>query len=80
MMKLLAIICLLTLAGSAHVIRHAPAESPLDLINEWNLTTMDAAYLLAVHGYNVSYNGTLMLNGTVIKRCPVTGMWEEDKQ
>jgi hypothetical protein len=58
------------------------AESPSELLNATpNMSLQEAAYLLAFHGYNVTYvGGIFMLNGTEIRQCPNTGMWEVDQQ
>jgi len=66
MMKFLAIICLLSMTGFA--------ESPQELLNSTsNMSLPEAAFLLATHGYDVSYvGGIFMLNGTVLA-CPADG-------
>jgi hypothetical protein len=58
MMKLLAIICLLSMS--------CLAESPQELLNSTsNLSLPEAAFLLATHGYQVTYDGdTFWLNET----------------
>lgn len=62
MMKFLAIICLLSMP--------ACAESPEELLNSTsNMSLPEAAFLLATHGYDVTYgDGVFMLNGTDIER------------
>jgi hypothetical protein len=62
MMKFLVIICLLSIT--------ACAESPEELLNSTsNLSLSEAAFLLATHGYNVTYeDGIFMLNGADIER------------
>jgi len=59
MMKLLAIICLLSTS--------CLAESPQELLNSTsNMSLPEAAFLLATHGYQVAYDGdTFWLNATV---------------
>jgi len=60
MMKFLAIICLLSMT--------ACAESPEELLNSTsNMSLPEAAFLLATHGYDVTYeDGMFLLNGTVM--------------
>ncbi|MCK9570713.1 hypothetical protein M0R72_17320 [Candidatus Pacearchaeota archaeon] len=62
MMKFLAIICLLSTP--------CLAESPEELLNSTsNLSLPEAAFLLATHGYDVTYEGGMfMLNGTEFRK------------
>jgi hypothetical protein len=63
----------------ATVLGHA--ESPSELLNSTeNLSLPEAAFLLATHGYNVTYqDGIFLLNGSEIKQCGNTKMWEESR-
>jgi hypothetical protein len=63
----------------AAVLSHA--ESPESLMNSTaNMSLEEAAFLLATHGYNITYaGGVFLLNGTEFRQCPVTGMYEEYK-
>lgn len=74
MMKFLAMICLLSIS--------ACAESPEELLNSTsNMSLPEAAFLLASHGYDVTYeDGVFLMNGTEFRRCPNTGMFEEDRR
>ena len=58
MIRLMCIICLLSMS--------CLAESPAELLNSTsNLSLPEAAFLLATHGYQVTYDGdTFWLNGT----------------
>lgn len=62
MMKFLAIICLLSIS--------CLAESPEELLNSTsNMSLPEAAFLLATHGYDVTYeDGMFMLNGTEFRQ------------
>jgi hypothetical protein len=57
------------------------AESPGELLNSTeNLSLPEAAFLLATHGFNVTYQGGIfLLNGSEIKQCGNTKMWEAVK-
>jgi len=61
MIHILCIICLLSMT--------ACAESPEELLNSTsNMSLPEAAFLLASHGYDVTYEGSIfMLNGTEIQ-------------